>query len=297
MSFETTIDNIKRFASSQNYKLGYDKRGHKYTEYKLTENDLSKLLRMKYLFGSIPRSLNKMSKINKKVVINSYKDLKTMNQLCYNLCIQNVKIYKNWCNTFCPEYQQNFSSKIKLGSIPQKINIDDLQIYLLPTDCNKNNNKLKSFLSNKNTSMQNSVILMRTLFNIKKPPNTFKVGDTVKVRNDKSTNTQQIKKINGNTITLDDLFSDLTITTKNKLIKTNIPTVQSTYSKEYCIITNEFCRNIKEIFSMLPVNNINFSKYDSNMKNIVHGIYKPVKSSEDFYNYTQIKEIIDRLFN
>jgi len=229
-----------------------------------TSKDIYDMIKTKLSFNYLPSGA-KYSTVNKKIVANSYHDLQIMNQLSYDLCTRNIDIYINWLNSF--KIINNLENILKDISIEEISDINQLEQILLSGKCTTSNTQLSSIASengiNNDQNVHRSIILLTNLL--------------------KSTTPKSSNKAN----------RELPIVTEDK-------STLEYYTKEYCIITTEFCKNIKQAWLMLPKNDINLKDYSSNMKRIVNiNKYKKLNKNTNLTNETKIKLIglVNNLFN
>lgn len=230
-----------------------------------TTKDIYDMIKTKLSFNYLPSDA-KYSTINKKVVSNSYHDFQIMNQLSYDLCTRNIDIYINWLESF--HIIENLENILEKKHSKNISDINQLEQILLSGKCTTSNTQLSSIASengiNNDQNVHRSIILLTNL---------LKASVSGSSKKGKSNNNKDEA-----TGTADE------------------PT------KEYCIITTEFCKNIKQAWLMLPKNDINLKDYSSNMKRIVNiNKYKtPRKINSDGNSIIvkkTLKQLVDNLFN
>jgi hypothetical protein len=254
-------------AKVKNYIHSLNSLNNNNTRY--TSKDIYDMIKTKLSFNYLPSGA-KYSTINKKVVSNSYHDLQIMNQLSYELCTRNIDIYINWLESF--HIIENLEKILGKKHLKNISDINQLEQILLSGKCTTSNTQLSSIASengiNNDQNVHRSIILLTNLLKAS-------VSESSKKGIKNATNPTN----KGATDTVDE------------------PT------KEYCIITTEFCKNIKQAWLMLPKNDINLKNYSSNMKRIVNiNKYKtPRKSTSANGNSNTVKntlkQLVDNLFN
>jgi hypothetical protein len=219
----------------------------------LTTKQVYELVKTRFSYNFLPNSkTTNYESINRKVVYNSYNDLVVMNQMCYELCIKNIEIYKNWLETFCEDdhkllFNSSYNPQAPLG----KIDISMFEKVLLPK-CNISKLKLTSIVNNGGINDDNNIHRsVGMLINI------LKRAQSKKIYAEKQAEKQAAEQKTATGITVD-----------NKPPPAKEKVQSELYSKEYCIITSEFCKNIKQVWSMLPKNDVNLKDYNSSIKNI-----------------------------
>ena len=247
----------------------------------LTEKQVYELVKTRFSYNFLPNSkITNYQNINKKIISNSYNDLVVMNQICYDLCVQNTKIYKNWLQTFCePDFKYLLeylrSNKFNNG----KIDISSLEKILLPT-CDVSNLKLSSIVDNGAINVDANVgQSVAILTKILKDSQNIKIQTQEEAkRKEEEEEEEEAKRKEDNSK------------------KPNSQT-QYKYSKEYCIITKEFCKNIKQVWSMLPSNDINLKDYNSSIKNITMKKLTPKYTLSNNSSYSELILLVNKLFN
>tara|TARA_Y100001958_G_C21177553_1_gene508038 strand:+ start:346 stop:1170 length:825 start_codon:yes stop_codon:yes gene_type:complete len=252
----------------------------------LTEKQVYELVKTRFSYNFISNSKKeKYQTINKKIIYNTYDDLFVMNKMCYDLCIKNIEIYKNWLDTFCgPEVYNKKFVGVRLELPKGKIDISIFEKSLL-FNCNLSDLNLDSIVENK--GINNETNIHRS------------VGILTKILRDSENRKKQIlKKEYENKKKKEDKNKKpneglQTTNIDNNQMLNNAIESQNKNTKEYCIITSEFCKNIKNIWSMLPRNDINIKDYNSSIKRVI----KRKKKINYLPDSDILVELVNKLFN
>ena len=196
----------------------------------IKSNDVYEYIKEYFTFYFYPKKIKKYIITDKKIVKNSLGNLDVMKKLCIDLCKQNIKVYQKWCETFCKHDEVKFKEELE-GKLGdlKKVTLFELEKYLLPSGCDSKK-KLDSLIGNNNINDNSHRSINILRFIFKK-----------------------IKKINKKK-------EDTASAEENTKI---------VYNEHFCIIASEFCRNIRQVLSMLPSQDINKYDYDASLKKLV----------------------------
>lgn len=198
----------------------------------IKSNHVYEYIKEYFTFYFYPKKIKKKKYIitDKKIVKNSLGNLDVMKKLCIDLCKQNIKVYQKWCETFCKYDEVKFKKELE-GKLDDLKNVTlfELEKYLLPSGCDSKK-KLDSLIGNNNINDNSHRSINILRFIFKK-----------------------IKKINK----------------KNEATASTEENTKIVYNEHFCIIASEFCRNIRQVLSMLPSQDINKYDYDASLKKLV----------------------------